>query len=79
MAYRLHICNLIRSFITMTTKEAFEKITSEPRWYRQLGYTDSNGKVIDKRYRDGKLSIEKIEEVITKAGYTVKQEKTWRK
>lgn len=63
----------------MTTNETFEKITSEPRWYRELGYTDTNGKTIDKRYREGKLSIEKIEEVIMKAGYTVKQEKTWQK
>jgi len=63
----------------MTTKEVFEKIISERAWYHALGIEPSNGKSIAKRYRDGKLTLDKIEEVITKAGYQVVQEKRWGK
>lgn len=63
----------------MTTEEVFEKIISKRGWYHDLGYTYSNGSSIAKRYKDGKLSLDKIEEVILKAGYTVKQEKLWQK
>lgn len=63
----------------VSTTEAIESIMSKPRWYLDLGYSISNGKVMAMRYREGKLSLDKIEEIITKAGYTVKQEKTWQK
>lgn len=63
----------------MTTNEVFEEIISKRAWYHDLGIEPSNGKSIAKRYRDGKLTLDKIEEVIKKAGYNVKQEKLWQK
>lgn len=63
----------------MTTNQVFETIISQRAWYKELGFTASNGNTIANRYREGKLSIDKIEEIIRKAGYSVKQEKTWQK
>lgn len=62
-----------------STEEVFKKIVSESKWYVNLGYTESNAKSIAKRFRDGKLTLDKIEEVIKKAGYSVKQEKLWQR
>lgn len=63
----------------MTTREAFESLISKKGWYIDLEIGDSTGRSYSKRYRDGVLAIEKIEEILRKAGYTVKQEKLWEK
>lgn len=61
----------------MTTKEAFEKLIGERGWYTALGLGDSTARSYAKRFRDNKLPAEKIEEILEKAGYQVKQEKLW--
>lgn len=63
----------------MTTTEVLDEIMSKPRWYLDLGYSISNGKVMAMRYREGKLSLDKMEEIIAKAGYSVLSEKQWKK
>lgn len=63
----------------MTTKQVFEEIISKRAWYKDLGYTEAKGSSLANRFRNNKLSIDKMEEVITKAGYQVVQEKRWGK
>lgn len=61
----------------MTTKEAFEKLISERGWYADLGLGDSTARSYAKRFRENKLPVEKIEDILEKAGYSVVQEKLW--
>jgi len=61
----------------MTTIEAFENLISKKGWYSTLGIPDNTARSYSKRYKDGKLPIEKIEEILGKAGYKVVQEKIW--
>jgi hypothetical protein len=61
----------------MTTKEAFENLISQRAWYIHLGIPENTARSYSKRYRDGKLPTEKIEEILERAGYHVKQEKLW--
>lgn len=63
----------------MTTKQAFEQLTSKRGWYKDLDMPEPEASSIKNRYKTGKLSIEKMEEVITRAGYKVIQEKKWEK
>lgn len=63
----------------MTTKQAFEELINERAWYANLGLGDSTARSYAKRFRENKLPIEKIEEILEKAGYQVKQEKLWGK
>lgn len=63
----------------MTTKDAFEDLISRKGWYSPLDIPDNTARSYTKRYRDGKLAIEKIEEILGRAGYLVKQEKLWKK
>lgn len=63
----------------MTTKEAFEKLTSERAWYKGLGFERVTASSYVNRFKEGKLSIEKMEEILEKAGYVVVVEKKWAK
>lgn len=61
----------------MTTKEAFTQLTHKRGWYKDcdIPYTTANN--LTKRFKENNLSQEKMDEVLTKAGFTVKQEKLW--
>ncbi|MGB4776424.1 MAG: hypothetical protein WBP45_14705 [Daejeonella sp.] len=63
----------------MNTKQAFTELTSERNWYKPLNihFSTAAGYII--RFKRGELSTDKIEEILTKAGYIVKQEKLWQK
>lgn len=61
----------------MTTKEAFDNLIIKRGWYTSLGISENTGRSYAKRYREGKLPIEKVEDILLKAGYKVKQEKLW--
>lgn len=62
----------------MTTKEAFLQLTHQRKWYEQAGITEGAAKTMAKRVRDGAaISIEKMEEVLEKAGFVAVQEKIW--
>lgn len=61
----------------MTTKETFKAIISRRGWYQDIDIPVNTAKSLAKRFRENQLSLDKIEEIIQKAGYTVKQEKLW--
>lgn len=63
----------------MTTKEAFLELTNERGWHVKIGLSDSTGRSYAKRFRDGKLSMEKLEAILEQAGYKVIQEKLWQR
>lgn len=63
----------------MTTNQAFENLISGRAWYSSLDIVGSTARSYAKRFRDGNLPIEKIEEILALAGYRVKQEKLWEK
>ncbi len=63
-----------------TTKEAFAKLISKRGWYNDLGIGYAAGSSVAKRFKDGeKISTDKLEEILEKAGYKVLQEKLWEK
>lgn len=61
----------------MTTKEAFEQLISKRAWYKGLGFERVQASSLKRRFHNNELSIEKIEEILTAAGYKVVQEKKW--
>lgn len=63
----------------MTTKEAFAQLVSQRGWHNDLGISDNTAWSANKNFKIGKLSIERMEELLEKAGFTVKQEKLWQK
>lgn len=66
----------------MTTKEAFTQLISKRGWYKDLGIKEGTANSMVayfKGTRAGRISEEKIEEVLQKAGYKVVQEKMWGK
>lgn len=63
----------------MTTKEAFEQLCLDQKKCESIGLNDSTRKSYLRRLRlKQTLSLDKMEEILIKAGYTVKQEKLWK-
>lgn len=62
----------------MTTKEAFRKVIEDKAILDKIGINDSTGRSIRKRFNDGNLSTDKMEDILIKAGATIKQEKMWK-
>lgn len=63
----------------MTTDIIFEQIIGKRAWYLELEIPEGTANSYASRFRAGKLSVEKKEEILIKAGYLVKQEKLWHK
>lgn len=63
----------------MTTREAFEHLTSQRSWYVELNITKETAWALKDNYKKGKVTLDKMEEILTIAGFTVKQEKLWQK
>ena len=63
----------------MTKKEAFENLTAERGWYNALGIPEKTANSAKVAYRKGKLSADKIDEILTKAGYKIVQVELWSK
>lgn len=64
----------------MTTKQASDILFQTP--HRNLTIPDINESTwrsYKKRYKEGKLAMEKIEDLLQRSGYRVKQEKLWEK
>ena len=62
----------------MTTREAFKHLISERGFYKKVeGLSESNARQIRKNFQEGKITIDKMEEILEKAGFKVKQEKLW--
>jgi len=63
----------------MTTKEAFAQLVSERGWHKNLGISDSAAWSVKNHFKSGVITIDKMEELLEKAGFRVKQEKLWEK
>ena len=63
----------------MTTKEAFAQLVARRGWHKDLGITDSAAYSVKNHFKSGDITIGKMEELLEKAGFTVKQEKLWEK
>lgn len=61
----------------MTTKQATEKLFNTPFKDLQTNLNENTWKSYKKRFKENKLPIEKIEELLEKSGYKVIQEKLW--
>lgn len=62
----------------MTTKEAFQYILDNPELVEKLGLNQSTARSLRRRFKHGKVTIDKMEELIAAAGGVVKQEKQWK-
>ena len=62
-----------------TTKEAFKELISQRQWYNHLGFSPQTASSIKQRFKDGSLTIDKMEELLEQCGYKVAQEKLWMK
>lgn len=63
----------------MTTREAFEQLTKQRGWYKELGIPEGTASALKNHYKTGKISLDKMEEILEKAGFKVVQEKLWEK
>ena len=63
----------------MTTREAFAQLMRQRGWHKDLGISDNTAWSAHNNFKKGAISIEKMEEILEKAGFTVKQEKLWEK
>ena len=63
----------------LSTKEAFEKLVNQRKWYLPLGISASTAGSIKQRYLQDGVTINKMEEILEKCGYRVVQEKRWRR
>ncbi len=58
----------------MTTKEAFKQLTSIRGWYKLCSIEASTARSFKSHFKGGKVSIEKMEELLKKAGRKKKPE-----
>lgn len=58
----------------MTTKEAFEKLLESPELITKLKSNLSTIRTWRQRFKAGKLPVEKMEQILLKAGATKKPE-----
>ncbi|MBS7565084.1 hypothetical protein KHS38_11775 [Mucilaginibacter sp. Bleaf8] len=62
----------------LTTKEAFKKLIDERGFHKKIpGLSESTGRSLRKYFNDGKITIDRMEEILLKAGFNVIQEKLW--
>lgn len=63
----------------MNTKDAFKQLCQSQEKCESIGLNDSTRKSYLRRLRlEQTLSLDKMEEILIKAGYEVKQEKLWK-
>jgi len=63
----------------MTTREAFAQLVERRGWHKDLGISDSAAYSAKNHFKSGDITIEKMEELLEKAGFKVIQEKQWAK
>jgi hypothetical protein len=62
-----------------TTKEVLQELISRRGWWKEIGLTEDQGNNYRTRFKSGKMTIDKMEEILTKADYKVVQDKLWSK
>jgi len=55
----------------MTTKEAFEKLTSGRSWYKKTGINASTARSLKYYFKNGGLSEYRMSELLIASGYKV--------
>ncbi len=63
----------------LTTKKALEELFSQKLWYKAFDMNRATAHSLLTRFKAGKLTQDKQDELLEKAGYKVKQEKLWEK
>lgn len=62
----------------LTTKEAFEKLLKERNFHKGIeGLSPDAARQLRMLYKQGRVKIDKMEDILTKAGKVVIQEKLW--
>jgi hypothetical protein len=63
----------------LTTKEAFEKLINERNFHQGIeGLTPESARMLRSNFKKGKVSLDRMEEILTKGGKIVIQEKLWK-
>lgn len=62
----------------MTTKEAFEKLIFARGCYKKLGIEQKTVGALRNNFKKGKVSLDRMEELLLKAGY-IKKPEVWKK
>jgi hypothetical protein len=60
-----------------TTQQAFEELLNSPNAAEKMGIKQEQIYILRNRLKAGKVSINKMEQHLTQAGYQVAMEKTW--
>lgn len=62
---------------SLTTKEAFEQLTSQPMWWVGQFNAAQQAAYFKRRYKNGQVSVARMREVLENANYEVVQEELW--
>lgn len=54
----------------MTTSEAFKHLTSQRAWYKLCGLAPANARSLKRHFKDGKISEERIRNILKLASYS---------
>lgn len=63
----------------MKTREAFEQLIMHRGWHKDLDITDATAWSLKHNFKNGTITIDKMEEILNKAGFKIIQEKLWAK
>ena len=69
---------MVMEEIGKTTSEAFKELVGKRSWYKDTAITEQQATNYKARFKDGSLTIDKMEEVLLKCGKKVVQEKLWK-
>ncbi|MGY4385643.1 hypothetical protein ACVWYN_002689 [Pedobacter sp. UYP24] len=61
----------------MTRNQAFEQLTQERGWYKKLNISEKAASSAKLMFRKGKLSSDKVTEILNLAGFKVVQQELW--
>lgn len=62
----------------LTTEEAFNQLIHEKAVWNKLQIPEGTVMALRNRFKNKKISLDKMEEILIKAGWKVKQEKLWK-
>jgi len=63
----------------MTTDEVIEKITGEYKWYHTCGMASSTAYNTLRRYKEGRITLNKLAEFLGRFGYQQVKDAKWEK
>jgi len=61
----------------MNTKEAFAQLISQRNWQKPANINKSTAASLERRFTEGKVTLDKMEEILHACGAKVVQEKVW--